>query len=601
MFIGMSVPAHPGAIERLRVPIPEWFDPRVHADSFLRKVGKDTGKDGWEFVSVNGQFAIVARQEALATVTAAADGRSFEIRLPSGTKPTDGDKLATSYEQAYAEHSVTMTRFDPYAGTAVLTKLTPDELRCRGAVATALGVKPWDVQVSSVPEGLGGGFTLELPKTYVTSKHYDKLVEVATDVIGQLGWLVKVDPKALTARLIPGEPPMFPTAVPGPLAKLGSTDPDRTALGVTLPESGMGMGPVETLDWTAAPFGLLAGLPGAGKTVLLNAVVADQVASGAELVVVDDEAKSVDFMWCKDLVRDHGWGCDSLEQSVTALGLVYEEGRRRAEELKTRGVVNWLHLPDGERFRPIFVMVDELSALTVQDPVPRGIPKDNPIVLEINHRNYMRALISQYINKIVAEQRFVGVRMMLSTQVTNASTGLPPSLKNKIGHRILAGVNPSKQARDQAFNDPRGTVEVPEHVRASGDHARGVGVADLEGRASVVFKSYYASAEDYRARLLELGAAQSSSPTPTAAQIARFAPDLSEDAEEPDRAAKPQERTPSGQPLDPKYGPGPTQFDENGKPLKGAAAAAKALAAGPPCPACGKPINPSTGECGCSW
>ena len=130
-------------------------------------------------------------------------------------------------------------------------------------------------------------------------------------------------------------------------------------------------------------------------------------------------------------------GCDSLEEAVATLGMVYEMGQERAVEMAKLGFVNWLDMPDNIRFKPIFGIIDEAASLLVQDPVPKGVPKDDPIVEEINHLNYMRALIGRFMNKIVAELRFVGVRMIISNQVTNQSTGRPPSMKSKIGHRVL--------------------------------------------------------------------------------------------------------------------------------------------------------------------
>lgn len=1065
----------------------------------VKKVSEKTDKEGWRLSSVDGNIGIFVRHSAVTTVTRQAD--SFDVKLPCGTKPADGDKLAAALADTYSEHSVVMTRFEPFLGKATLSKLDDDSLRCRGAVATALSVKPWDVQVARTSDG---GFSLGLPKSYVSSKHYDKLVEVATDVVGTVGWRVKVNTQSLTAQFIPGDPPLFPKAIPYPIKNLGKGNVQLTPLGVTLPEEGEGVGPIEIIDWAASAFALMAGTPGSGKsqpldtripvpvserfpdgwaelgqltvgdqvvsrdgslvtvdylspvverevfevtlsdgqkvladgdhwwvassrrmrlnrreslsvnsahakrkkvdqrraaqqshlrelaavasahkvgassrqiadvlgiktgtaraylsehqvpyltspgsgreriypldeavhtwakhleaqwdsdisrrspaekvvtthemaaslrvdgdrpnwsiatcapanfpeadlpvdpyllgawlgdgtartgavtvgaadraemtylltesrpvtrveqasgrstvtlhfgrlnpdrcvrnhddawvpvgesrycrtcrrdgqhdapvneglsmylkalgvlrnkhipaiyrrasaeqrlavlqglmdtdghidarggceltlcdkqlaedaldlirslgikasvhasqagytltdpssgessrvststryrihftttqpvfrlrrkaervpttvrptqhevyvvdirsvgvksvrcirvdhpehtyltegfvpthnTVALNSLIAQQLAEGASCVVVDEQSKAVDFLWAKPFLREHGWGCDSEAHAVTALALVYEEGKRRAKVLAEKGIPNWLNMPEKERFQPIFVVVDELSALTVMDPVPKGVPKDHPVVVEINQMNFLRALISRFINKIVAEQRFVGIRMVLSTQVTNASTGLPPSLKNKIGHRILAGSNPSKPARNQAFNDESGVVEVPEHVKSSGAHARGVGVADLEGHASVVYKSFYADEKDYAARLRELGVPTNKKPAPTDAQVAEHAPDLaeSEEAGVPDRAEAPRgDLPPSGKPLpaDSPFGPGPKLTGADGKPLRGAAAAAKALKGpaapsgpGPMCPACDKPIDPATGDCGCSW
>ncbi len=596
------------SIERARVKLPDGFDPARHEAAMCKKVSESTGKEGWRLSSVDGEHGIFIRHSAVTTVTKKAD--SFDVKLPGGTKPADGDKLAASLADTYSDYGVVMTRFEPFLGKATLSKMTEDALRCRGAVSTAIGVKPWEVQVSPTSDG---GFNLGLPKTYVSSKHYDKLVEVATDVVGTVGWRVKVNPQTLTATFIPGDPPLFPKAIPSPIKTLGNGDVQMTPLGVTLPEEGEGVGPLEVIDWAASAWGLVAGTPGSGKTVLLSWLIAQQLADGASVAIIDDSEKSVDFLWAKPFLREHGWGCDSEAHAVTALALIYEEGKKRSKVLAEMGIPNWLNMPAKDRFQPIFVVVDELSALTVMDPVPKGVPKDHPIVMEINQMNFLRALISRFVNKIIAEQRFVGIRMVLSTQVTNASTGLPPSLKNKIGHRVLAGSNPSRPARNQAFNDESGVVDVPEHVKSSGAHARGVGVADLEGHASVVYKSFYADEKDYAKKLTELGLPLNKKASPTGAQVAEHAPDLSESEESgvPDRAEAPRgDLPPSGKPLpaDSPFGPGQTPTDIDGKPLRGAAAAAKALKApaapagtGPICPACDKPIDPSSGDCGCRW
>jgi hypothetical protein len=59
-----------------------------------------------------------------------------------------------------------------------------------------------------------------------------------------------------------------------------------------------------------------------------------------------------------------------------------------------------------------------------------------PVPAGFQQTGHMRALIGRSMNKIVAELRFVGVRMIISNQVTNQSTGQPPSMKSKLGHRV---------------------------------------------------------------------------------------------------------------------------------------------------------------------
>lgn len=578
-------------VERIVVPLKEGFDLSKHRSALESQVAKVRG-DGWRLRNVDsaGKRAIFEREVAVTQV--AQTEEKVTLRLaPDLAKPSAGDVVAAQYQDRYP--GFYLTKFDPYLQRAEMTKLTDGAVRTRGALAVALGCKAWDIGIATQPDG---GYKIELPGSYMPSKHDTKLEEVTITVAGRVGWRIEIDAANLRARMIPGEPPLFPAAVAYPLKELGPKgDKDRTLIGVTLPIEGEGIGERVYIDWTDAAFGLAGGTPGSGKSVLLNSLVAQQLSIGAQLVIVDDSSKAVDFEWCKPYVRPGGWGCDSEKQAVAVLAMVYEEGQKRAKRLKELGLNNWLDMKPEERFAPIFIVVDELSALLVLDPVPKGVSKDNPIVVEINELNYMKQLIGRFINKIIAEQRFVGVRMVLSTQITNAATGLPPSTKGKIGHRILQGNNPSKPQRDQMFNDERSVPIVPPHVQASGKHARGVGVADLEGQAAVVYKSLFASVGDYRKRFDELGLPKTSQPEPTAEQIAKYVPALDDEAVEVRKFD-----TPSGKPLDPKFGPLET-FDENGNKLFGAAAAASASKklsdapvakkAGPACPACGLPIN----------
>ena len=55
-----------------------------------------------------------------------------------------------------------------------------------------------------------------------------------------------------------------------------------------------------------------------------------------------------------------------------------------------------------------------------------------------------------------------------------------------------------------------------------------VGVAELEGRAPCVFKSYYATTDQYKEALAELGVPTTSRPGPSSAEVARHAPSLSD-------------------------------------------------------------------------
>lgn len=513
-------------IERLRSPMPPGFDPRRHIGALLELAARKHG-EGWEVESIDSEQRVVhlARQS---TVTEVRDEGSevLVLGLAKGTRPTDGDRIAVKFEDAHPGY--TMVRFDPFLGRAQMRRLSEEEVRARAAIANALSVKPWLVQVRATPDG---GFEVDLPASYTPSRHDEKLTEVAEAVVGAPGWFVRTDPAALRATIVPSAPPTFPPMVHTPMDRLGQ-DWLRTPFGWNLPAPGQEVGEVASVDWRSSAHLLLGGTPGSGKSVAINAILADQLASGASVVVLDDAAKAVDFLWMRDMCRPGGWGCDSLAGAVAALAMVYEEGRRRAEVLARTGYVNWLDMPDGERFTPLFVLVDEVSALLVTDKVPTGIPKTHPLVQEVLETNLLKVTLGSLISKIVAEQRFVGVRMVLSTQVTNANTGVPPSLRAKIGHKLLMGSNPSRSARAQMFSDETAVPTVPANVQADPEASRGTGASDLEGAAPRIVKAFFASTGDYRRELLRRGVPTTDHPAPTGAQIARYAPSLQDEGSE---------------------------------------------------------------------
>lgn len=549
------------AQQRKEIPLPDGFDPRKHAAGLERQIAQKLG-DGWsiDHLDPRRKTVVIVKQAAMTEVSE-SKANTKTVSLARGTKPAEGDRVDAKFADQYPGYY--MTSFEPFLGRATLTKLDDESARCRGAAAVALGVKPWDVGVSPRQDG---GFELVLPKSYVPSKHDEKLNEVATVIVGRDGWYVDIDPGKLTASIIPSSPPTFAPVIPYPMDNLGTLSQDRLPFGRALPDPGEDTGEEMALDWTSSAFALIGGTPGSGKSVTLNACVAGALASGSELVIVDDQAKAVDFLWAKKFVRDHGWGCDSPQSAVATLAMVYEEGRRRAKVLAQSGYVNWLDMPAAKRFTPITIIVDEVSALLVTDKVPTGVPKDNPAVVEILEENMLKVTLQRHISKIIAEMRFVGIRMILSTQVTNNNTGVGPSLKAKIGHKILQGSNPSKSARGQAFNDDSAVPVVPSNVKSDSTAVKGVGVAELEGVEPTVYKSYFATVDDYLAALDTLGLPTTSTPAPTSAQISAHTPSLDGDDKD-DGPAK--SRLEDGG-----FGDGP---DYSEPKLKGAAAAAHQL------------------------
>jgi hypothetical protein len=516
------------AKEKITVNLPQGFDPQRHLRALEKRIS-DTYGDGFEISSINVKTR-VATASRQASITEVSDGEedSFEVRLAKGTKPSDGEKVAIRLEEDYP--GCVMTGFEPFLGKATLTKSSPETSRARSALSIALGVKPWDVQVHPRKDG---GFELELPRSYVPSKHDDKLNEVATQVIGREGWFVAVNTQKLTATIEPSEPPTFPPALPYPFDrkvpkfKLGDNAWAAIPLGMKLPDPGETKGDIFYLDLLQGAHMQVGGISGGGKTVLINDYIAGTVARGAELVVVDLPSKSVDFLWCKPYCRPGGWGCNDLAAAVTSLALVMEEGERRAKVLAKHNVVNWQGLPPsmGDEFRPIVVVVDELTGLFYPEKVPK-LAKDHPLVLEANEINLQKAMLEKYIKRIAAELRFVGVHLLISSQVASVATGIDPAMRTNLHHKVLMGAKPTEGNRRLVLSDPGRVPKVPNNVTADSSASRGTGSAEPEGQEPAVFKSFFAPTHDLAAWLAKQGIKENRFPEPTPSQIARLTPSL---------------------------------------------------------------------------
>lgn len=522
-------------VSKVSFKAPNGFDPRnaAHVKQVMAALAKDHG-EGWRIVSYDvATCTIHASRAAAITETTVSSGSVREVGLPANLrKPSAGEQAAAELSDTYP--GFVMTTFDPHLGKAVIKELTDDEIRARGAVAVALGVKPWDVQIKG---RIDGGFDLELPRTYVPSRHDDKLNEVAESIIGHPGWYAHVDAKTLTGSLIPGSPPTFPGAIP--LKGLKGSPRDRVALGWKLAKPGGNDGEPMWLDFEAAPHAMLSGTSGSGKSVLLNTLIASALAGGSELVIADVPHKAVDFAWCKDFCRDGGWGCDSLRATVAAITMVYREGERRARELAEAEVTKWTEMPPGRQFAPILVLVDEVTGLIQLDDVPKGLPKDHTLVMEAQESNLLRQTLLGFMKKIAAEMRFVGIRLVLSSQVSSVNTGVPTALRMNLANKVLLGSNPTPGNRKLALSDPTSVPEVPAHVRSDDKASRGVGVAEFEAQTPEVFKSFYAATTDLREMLETLGVPKSSRPAPTSLEIARHTPSLDDESDSPRGRSQP--------------------------------------------------------------
>lgn len=551
------------------VALPDSFtDPALHSQTYERAVAPRLGErlgGTWRLVGVD---LVERRAYFSCQVDVVSINDERVVALPDTVKPADGAAqaalLAEMYEARHPGEGWVMIGFDPHGHRATMGRLDPDELRAREALAAALGVRPWEVRVRGAD---GGGFDVDLPPSYVPSRHDARLGEAVTTVIGRPGWYLRTDAAALTMRIRPGELPTFPAAIPYPL------DSDRCGIW-SLP-IGRGLGGAGEpdfdvkLDFDATPGLLTTGTAGSGKSVFIDCLIASCLARGWELAVVTVPHKAVDYTWCKNLCRPGGWGCDSKEQALAVLRLIYEEGQHRAGVLSRHGAQKIQDLPARTRPAPLLVVVDEVTGLFALEPVPKGVPKDHPLVVEALTKNLVTQTLISTVNKLPAEMRFVGIRVALSTQMAQANTNVSVPLKMNLANRVLLGANPNDTARGHALLDPRSVPRVPEWIRSDETASRGVGVAELEGKAPCVMKGYWARVEELGSWLLDLGVPRSDHPEPDARDIARLTPSLDDTADSPRALSR----------LEIEGGFGDVDDTTGADGLKGAARAAHELAA----------------------
>lgn len=552
------------ALEHSTVPVGSGFDPARpdHVAKVLAAVTTAHGP-GWELSHYDPatRTAHVQRRSAITTTTTApVDGRSKLVTLGPGFGPNDAEKAAALLAAMPDHAGMVMTRYDPWRDEVELTRLTPDEARAREAVAVALAVKPWDVQVHHDPTG---GFIFQVPASYTPSKHDAKLLEVATTVVGRPGWYLDADVPGLRVRMVPANPPTFPAVIPYPaqiannLAQQG-----KLLVGQTLPATGDQPGGWLAVNLDDTPHIAVNGTTGSGKSVCINALIRSAMIAGMELAVIDLPHKAVDFTWVKPYVRPHGWGCESLEDAVVVFKLLYQEGERRARLLKQYDVEKLTKLPDKVRAElpRILIVVDELSGLLQLTDKLLGLPKEHPDRIAATQENALHSLVLGELLKIAAQMRFVGLHLVLSTQVANTTTGIPPKLRTLLGGKLLLGVNQNDNNRNQTFNDPASVPTIPEQLKIDAAAGRGSGTAELEGQPPVVFKSAYADTADHKTAIARLRRVTGEMAEPSDEQRREFLSFLYEDEDGQPRPTLPD-----------------TPLDSNGRRLRGAAAAAKAL------------------------
>ena len=527
----------------VNVSVPNGFDPdsSKHVELLTRAVRKQQKSQSLVYSGFDPQTRQAFFAEPVSINSGGQEGDW--VGLPPSTKANEGAKQAKFLKGLYESRGMPgweMVEFDPLAFRARVAPVSTDELRARSALSNALGCKPWEVQVKAVSKDRSDrlGYDVVLPKTYVPSKHNAKIEEAVTCVFGRPGWFFEVawaDDGLVTMKVRPGKLPTFPKSIPYPEVSevtpflLSSTSWSRVPIGRRLPKRGESdLGEELSLDLLAGPHTQLGGLSNSGKSVVLNNIIFHLMTHGAQVSIIDDPQKAVDFLWVKPyLPEGFGWGCDDLKSSVAALSLVCDEGERRGRIMDAEGAQKWTDLPDSYSadFRPIFVIVDEATMLFAMTEEPKQLPKDHPMREEAITENIWKTMRKKKIWDIAAKWRFAGIHILVSTQIASASTGLGPALRGNLANKILMGSRPSRSQMNLVFSDPSIVPQVPPNIQSDGAVVKGVGLSALEGQAPGVFKGYWlGSGKDMAARLEDMGLPRTSNPAPSRADIVRFDP-----------------------------------------------------------------------------
>ncbi len=393
---------------------------------------------------------------------------------------------------------------------AIVAHFDPAQRAIRNRLASALGCRPWEVEVAVEYEGQRVDLVqvLRYPdKGLDDDKYLDFWRSKVTAIPGgHRDWLVQRDPVSHRVVLTRRDPLVLPDQVDLVDVLPDHMDPERWA-NVTL-----GLSPEGTplgFDLTLGPHALLVGPTGSGKTIAILALVASNLLHGHDVAIIDPTKGGLDFLslrpYCVGFAEDY-------DQSIALINAIYDEGQRRKAVLRTHEEVKWSDLSEDvrerENIRPLTVVVDELYALMRQPSVPKGLDRDHPLVVKANALISAKAEISEVIGSIARELRFVGVHLVVATQRPDANVLGGELRSNLTSAAQLAkpGKVPARQALAMVFEGDE--VDEAEQTLRNLDngHSRGLAVAAGDGGELSAIRVAYAPMKSLPALLDARGA-----------------------------------------------------------------------------------------------
>jgi len=477
------------------VELPSSFGPDIASRNALVRLVRRKWGEEWELRTVDMSRRIAKFVKSSETEVVNSDDLQISIRLTGKENMEELSRwVANKYGEKYALSSV-----EPLSKTALFKVISPDEDRCRQSVAALFSQKPWEVEVKKRDDG---GFTISLPVGYRPSRYDTQLDELASTTVGKIGWSFMSDPAAGVGHFIPGSPPTFPQIIQFNKApKSGSWN--RIYIGERLgtrdnPETQ----PLFT-DLDVNPHTLINGTTNSGKSVLVFALITGALIGGWDLAIVDPEKEGIDFESFRPWVPYQRLATH-LDRAESLLQEVLDELAKRTSVIRNSKKRKWTELPPGT-FRPLMVVIEEAASLLMLQPVPKGLDKENPRYIDVVESNAKRSAIQSMIYELLRKARFAGISIVLVSQTSKATNGIPPSMRELTSGRILTGSSPTVTQRDTALKDSKSVPFVPAWITSDNSVARGVGVYEFDGMPAGVFKSVYIDTDDIAAILTNAG------------------------------------------------------------------------------------------------
>lgn len=447
----------------------------------LSKMATEQGRPGvWqiqEIIEVAGQRQLVVTQTPVF--------RPSAIRLELG--PNFKPSMMEALESYAAASNRTVVEVKEAAGYAIAAALTPAIKTLRRSLATALKAYPHQIDINALWAAEGHLASIEIRRfPQMTGDQAEKVLRewlalVLESQRAASGWKISVSALEQKALMTYAAPDSLPKII-----SLEETFPKVVSpdLWSKIP---LGMGPTGELvyqDLTATPHGLTAGPTGSGKTVALMALCANALLRGHRLCMLDPTKGGLDFLPLKPFAW--AWAT-TLEDASATIQALYEEVTRRKAALQELGKVNWQSCSAEERARfnlvPITCLIDEFGSLALEIPVPKGLPKDDPLVEELAGQNAAKATIKAYVGKIAREARFAGIFLQVALQRPDTAIMGSGELRSNLSFRTQL-VPKTATIEDTALRmlfDTEVLDSVRERVGTLADGTPGLAVVASEG------------------------------------------------------------------------------------------------------------------------